>query len=201
MLRDPWLNEDPAARAALLADLNAKLGGTPRVLEGSEVWFGDDLVELIEKGAAGPLTTLAGSRALLVEFPPGWVSPLAAAVFHELRVLGVVPVVAHPERNLVFAQEPGRLAALVERGAVAQVTAASFLGEAGRGALAATETLMRLGLVHLVGSDAHSMLARPPRMAPARERVRRVWGAETEEGLFVANPRALLAGKALPWPG
>ena len=98
------MNEDPAARATLLAELNAKLGGTPRVLEGSEVWFGDDLVELFEKGAAGPLTTLAGSRALLVEFPPGWVSPQAAAVFHELRVLGVVPVIAHPERNLVFAQ-------------------------------------------------------------------------------------------------
>ncbi len=201
VLREPWLNEDPAARAALRAELNAKLGGTPRVLEGSEVWFGDDLVELFEKGAAGPLTTLAGSRALLVEFPPGWVSPKAAAVFHELRVLGVVPVVAHPERNLVFAQEPERLAALVERGAVAQVTAASFLGEAGRGALAATETLMRLGLVHLVASDAHSMLARPPRMAPAREKVRKVWGAEVEEGLFVANPRALLAREPLPWLG
>ena len=43
------------------------------------------------------------------------------------------------------------------------------------------------------------MLARPPRMAAARERVRKVWGAEVEEGLFVANPRALLAGEELPW--
>jgi protein-tyrosine phosphatase len=171
------------------------------VLSGSEVWFGDDLVELLEKGAAGPLTTLAGSRALLVEFPPGWVWPRAAAVFHELRVMGVVPVVAHPERNVVFAREPERLAALVERGAVAQVTAASFLGEAGRGALAAVETFMKMGLVHLVASDAHSMTARPPRMAAARERVRKAWGAETEEGLFVKNPRALLAGEELPWPG
>ena len=72
-------------------------------------------------------------------------------MFHELRVMGVVPVVAHPERNLVFAHEPERRAALVERGAV------------------------------------------------ARERVRKVWGAEVEEGLFVANPRALLAGEDLPW--
>ena len=201
VLREPWLNEDPAARAALLVELNARLGGTPRVLAGSEVWFGDDLVELLEKGDAGPLTTLAGSRALLVEFSPGWVSPRAAAVFHELRVMGVVPVIAHPERNLVFAGEPERLAALVERGAVVQVTAASFLGEAGRGALAAVERFLKLGLVHLVASDAHSILARPPRMAAARERVRKTWGAEMEDGLFVANPKALLVNEELPWRG
>jgi len=28
-----------------------------------------------------------------------------------------------------------------------------------------------------------------------------VWGAEVEEGLFVANPKALLAGAELPWAG
>lgn len=201
MLRDPWLNEDPAVRAALVVELNGKLGGTPLVLSGSEVWFGDDLVELWEKGEAGPLTPLAGSRALLVEFAPAWVSPQAVAVFHELRVRGVTPVIAHPERNLVFANEPERLEALVSRGAVAQVTAASFLGEAGRRALAAVELFMKMGLVQLVASDAHSMLARPPRMAAARERVRNVWGTEAEDGLFVANPTALLAGEELPWAG
>lgn len=199
MLRDPWLNEDPAVRAALVAELNAKLGGTPRVLAGSEVWFGDDLVDLWEKG--GPLTPLAGSRALLVEFPPAWVSPQAVAVFHELRVRGVTPVIAHPERNLVFSTEPEKLEALVSRGAVAQVTAASFLGEAGRRALAAVEQFLKLGLVQLVASDAHSVQARPPRMAAARERVRKVWGPDVEEGLFVANPTALLAGEELPWVG
>lgn len=201
VLRDPWLNEDPAPRRALVAELNTRLGGRPRVLEGSEVWFGDDLVELWEKGPAGPLTALAGSRALLVEFPPGWVSPRAGEVFHELRVLGVVPVVAHPERNIVFAREPERLAALVDRGAVVQVTAASLLGEAGRAALAAAEAFLKAEMVHLVASDAHSMAARPPRLAAARERVRRERGAEVEEGLFVANPKALLAGEELPWPG
>lgn len=201
VLRDPWLNEDPIAREALLEELNARLGGTPRVLAGSEVWFSDDLVELAEKGDSGPLTRLAGSPALLVEFPPAWISPQAAAVFHEMMVLGLTPIVAHPERNLVFTREPERLGALVERGAVVQVTAASLLGEAGRNAKTAVEAFLRMGLVHLVASDAHSLSARPPRMAAARERVRKVWGAEAEDGLFVANPQALLAGEKLPWVG
>lgn len=182
-----------------MAELNSRLGGSPRVLEGAEVWFSDDLPDLWEKGALGPLVPLAGSRALLVEFPAGWVSPRADEVFHELIVVGVVPVVAHPERNLVFASEPDRLAALVERGAVCQVTAASLLGEAGRRARIAAEAFLKRGLVHLVASDAHSLVARPPRLAAARDRIRRKWGPDVEAGLFDANPAALLAGEEIPW--
>ena len=199
VLREPWRNEDAARRRELLNELNARLGGSPRVGEGAEVWFSDDLPELWAQGAHGPLVPLCGSRALLVEFPPGWVSPRAAEVFHELLVQGVLPVVAHPERNLVFAEDPLRLAALVERGALCQVTAASLLGEAGRRARAAAEAFLADGLAHFVASDAHSMAARPPRLAAARERVRRLWGQDAERGLFEANPRALLAGEEIPW--
>lgn len=39
VLRDPWWNEDRAARAALLDELNRRLEGSPKVLLGAEVWF------------------------------------------------------------------------------------------------------------------------------------------------------------------
>jgi protein-tyrosine phosphatase len=199
VLRDPWWNEDVAARQALVDELNRRLGGAPEIVAGSEVWFTDALVELAEAGERGPFTTLAGSRHLLVEFPPGYVAAQAAAAFHELSVMGIVPVVAHPERNLVFAREPGRLAELVDAGALAQVTAGSLVGEFGRGARAAAEGMVASGLAHFVASDAHDPKRRPPRMAAARERVRKLWGAEVEAGLFDANPAALLADAEPPW--
>ncbi len=200
VLRDPWLNEDPAVRDQMLLKLNTLLGGTPAVLAGCEVWFTGDLVELAEKGEAGPLTRLNRQGYLLVEFAPGHVPQSAEAAFHELVLLGVTPVVAHPERNLVLARDAERLASLVERGAVAQVTAASLLGELGRPAMVACEEFFRRGLVHLVASDAHSMEKRPPRLKAARERVRKSWGAEAEEALFVSNPKAVVEGKPLGWP-
>lgn len=199
VFREPWVNADRRARELLLAELNRRLAGAPRVVAGAEVWYTGELVSLVEEGPEGPLSTLAASRYLLVEFPPGYVPPQAAAAFHELVVMGTVPVVAHPERNLVLAREPHRLAELVEAGAVAQVTAGSLLGDFGRGARAAAERMVREGLAHVVASDAHGLERRPPRMAAARERVRRLWGAGAEEGLFDANPAAVLADEELPW--
>lgn len=199
MLRDPWMNEDRDARQALLDELNRRLAGAVEVVAGSEVWYTDELVGLAETTEAGPLTPLAGSRYLLVEFPPGFVPAQAAAAFHELTVMGRVPVIAHPERNLVFAGDLARLGELVEAGGVGQVTAGSLSGEFGRGARKAAERMIELGLAGFVASDAHDLKRRPPRMRVARERVRELFGAEVEAGLFDANPAAVLADRELPW--
>lgn len=192
VLREPWLNEEPAVRAALLAELNARLGGTPPVLPGCELMFSLDILELVEKGEEGPVVGLNGGRLLLVEFAPAFVPRTAPDLLRELVLAGTVPVVAHPERNLVFQQEPERLYELLEKGALAQVTAASLLGEAGRTALALADGLMNDGLVYFVASDAHNLNGRPPRLAAARERVRKRWGTEIETKIFDMNPKELV---------
>jgi protein-tyrosine phosphatase len=201
VLRDPWLNEDPKARDAQISKLNALLGGRPAILPGCEYWFTSDMLELLEKGDAGPLTTLNRGRYLLVEFPLGDVPSQAGAAFHELGLIGVTPVVAHAERNLVFTRDPARLADLVERGAVVQVTAASLLGELGLEVQQAAVGFFEAGMLHLVASDAHSPDSRPPRLAAARDWARRSWGDEVEAALFDLNPKAVLASQPLPFMG
>lgn len=197
VLRDPWLNEDREERRALLAELNARLGGTPRVLPGCEYFFGSDAVELTERALAGegPLEFLGGGELrgtgtapgmalgtgphLLVEFAPGWVPREAQAAFHELVVMGVTPVVAHPERNLVLSRDPALMEALVTTGAKAQVTAGSLVGEFGRTVQSVAAKMIELGLAHLVASDAHTLDERPPRMKAARAWAEKCWGIET----------------------
>ena len=120
-------------------------------------------------------------------------------MFHEFRVSGITPVIAHPERHPVFRREPERLERLVSRGALCQVTAGSLLGDFGDRAAEACEEFFRGGLIHFVASDAHNLDRRPPRLAAAREHVRRRWGAEAEAGLFEANPAALIASEPIPW--
>lgn len=201
VLRNEWTNTNPVVRDRLVAALNERLGGSPRVLPGCEYTYSDEVVKLAKKRATSPLTGLAKGAYLLVEFAPGLVPGTAAAAFHELRVLGLHPVIAHPERHPVFAREPGRLAELVGRGALVQVTAASLLGDFGKMAQKACEDFWKLGLVHVVASDAHTMRQRPPRLAPARERVRKKWGKDAERGLFVDNPEAMLASRPVPFSG
>ena len=199
VLRGRWVNGDPETRDALVLKLNSMLGGTPAILSGCEYFLSSDAVELVERGKWGPLTTLNRGRYLLVEFPPGEMLPGTGDIFHELSVLGVTPVVAHPERNRLFAEDPGRLEDLLERGAIAQLTAGSLLGDFGVAPLDASAEFLRRGLVQLVASDAHSLDARPPRLAAARARVRADWGAAAELGIFESNPRALLVSEPLPW--
>src|SRR5262249_11859399 len=154
-----------------------------------------------ERGRWGPLTYLNRSRYLLLEFPPGEMPGTAEAIFHEFSLLDVIPVIAHPERNRIFARNPEKLEALVKRGGLVQVTAGSLLGDFGTGPFAACCEFFRRGLVHLVASDAHSLEHRPPRLAAAREKVRRDWGKKAEAGIFDSNPRALLRSEPLPWTG
>jgi protein-tyrosine phosphatase len=200
VLRNHWINDDPAYRHEMLARLNGLLDGKPKVLAGCEYYFSSDVLQLLERGSWSPLTRLNGSQYLLIEFPARDVPAAADSIFHEMSLLDVTPVIAHPERNAVFVEDPGRLERLVARGAVAQLTAGSLLGDFGRAARLACEEFLHRRVAHLVGSDAHSLSRRPPRLAEAREHVRRVFGEDSETGLFESNPRALLRSDPLPWP-
>src|SRR6266567_2153895 len=146
VLRGRWVNDNPNSRDALIIKLNAMLGGTPAILSGCEYLLSSDAVELVERGKWSPLTTLNRGRYLLVEFPPGEELPGTGNLFHELLLLGVTPVVAHPERSRLFAKEPGKLEDLIDRGACVQITAGSLLGDFGVGPLAASVEFLLRGL-------------------------------------------------------
>ena len=196
VLRETWINDDARIRDELVLKLNSMLNGSPAILPGCEYFFSSDAVELWESGASGPLVGLNRGSSILVEFPSTQVPSNAEAIFHEFSLLGVTPLIAHPERNMIFVRNPDRLAALVERGGATQITAASVIGEFGKIARDASDEFFRRGLVHVIASDAHSVDRRPPRLAAARERVRRDWGEEAEIAFFETNPTALVrAGK------
>jgi protein-tyrosine phosphatase len=192
VLRDRWINDDAVARDRLLMKLNDLLGGQPAVLPGCEYYFSSDALELWEQGGAGPLTGLNRSRYLLVEFPATRIPDSAEAVVYELTLAGVTVVIAHPERNLVFGEEPEKLRRFVELGALVQVTASSITGSFGRAAYVASEEFFRRELIHLVASDSHSLDRRPPAMTVARRAVRNRWGSDAESMFFEITPAAIV---------
>jgi protein-tyrosine phosphatase len=148
---------DNAAKDVVpLAELACKRlsdAGIPlQVLHGQEIRTHSGLLDAWEQGE---LLTLGGSRYLLIELPSSHVPDSLGELMHELAVLGLVPIIAHPERNAAIAREPRLLEQLVERGAFAQVTSHSLLGGFGRGVEKTAWTLCGRGLIHLVSSDAH----------------------------------------------
>src|SRR5947209_4700695 len=80
-----------------------------RLLSGHEALIKPGLVEDIQ---AGRLSTLNGSRYLLLElWNQNW-QPTTDRVIFELRASGITPMLAHPERYHVFQKEPELLTSL-----------------------------------------------------------------------------------------
>jgi protein-tyrosine phosphatase len=199
VLRERWVNDNAGERDELLLKLNTLLGGAPALLPGCEYFFSSDALELWELGASGPLYGLNRGSYLLIEFPAPLVPPSAERIFHEFSLIGVTPVIAHPERNLTLARDPDFLARLVGLGAITQLTAASMTGEWGENVQAVSAEFLDRGLVHTVASDAHSVDRRPPRLQAAYEWLQREAGIATADAIMLDNPKAIIANEPIPF--
>jgi protein-tyrosine phosphatase len=183
-----------AARAELLAALG---GEPPAVLLGAEIRVDSELLAELEADGSEVLS-LAGSRYLLLELPRAEVGVPPEELVHELLVGGWRPVLAHPE--VLPWLDIDRLAALVEAGALLQVTAAAVTGDFGRFPHQRVWALLDEGLVHFVASDSHSPTWRAPGLAGARSEIERRLGAATARQLVAENPACVLADVALAAP-
>ena len=138
--------------------------------------------------------TINGKSYLLVEFSELVISRTSQELFYRLLSAGMIPIVTHPERNMLLQQRLDQIKNWVNNGVLMQVTAQSFLGRFGRRAKRFADELVNNGLVHFVASDAHDAEYRPPRMKEAREYVAGRWGAALADRLCVTNPRAAIEG-------
>ena len=118
----------------------------------------------------------------------------------DLHSRGYRVLLAHPERCPAFQRDPPRLEGLVSAGALVQITAGSMAGGFGTTVRRFTVAMLRDGLAHVVASDAHDHLRRPPGLQagfPALERD--LPGlSEQAEWLTELVPRAVLDGAPLP---
>lgn len=129
-----------------------------KVQPGQEVRIHQGLLEALEQGQT---ITLSESKYLLLELPSSFVPPYTEEMIHELRVLGITPIIAHPERNAELAASPSILMRLLERGALTQLTSHSVDGLFGRKLQKLCLEWCRQGMVHLISSDAHNVNDRP----------------------------------------
>lgn len=131
-------------------------------------------------------------RYVLVECPYFTSHLELVPAIKALRSFGLTAVIGHPERNPTIEERPTRVSALVELGALVQVTSASLDGRLGRPARKTASALIELGLVHAIASDAHGSHIREGGMSAAAKSVGDQGFATylTEEA-----PAAILAGE------
>jgi protein-tyrosine phosphatase len=174
---------------ALSGELQRR-GVAVRVAVGAEI--AETAVESLTDSEVGQASLGGGGRWILLEPAPGPIGGSLEDTVEALTTRGFRSIIAHPERH-AGADLADRLARLVARGALVQVTAA-YLVDAGASPLILE--LADRGLVHLLGSDAHSSRAgRPVTLSAgvsALSGSRRV--APHLDWVVDKAPRAILAG-------
>jgi protein-tyrosine phosphatase len=198
----PHIRHDHDVRIEEVADrveeLNARLRAEDlpvTVLSGGEV--AEAAVEGLGEEELGRVA-LGSGRWILLEPAPGPLSDTLPARVAHLAERGHRALIAHPERHL-SADMYERIAALIAAGALVQATADFFLREhtaAGMRALAET------GLVHVLGSDAHSSHGgRPLHLGEAFEVLAGIEAlAPHVEWMRETAPRAIVEGDEVELP-
>jgi protein-tyrosine phosphatase len=193
---DVVIAELPERVSALEAELERRGVGV-RIALGAEV--AESALDGLDDAELRSATLGGGGRWLLLEPVPGPLSESLDAAVEALGRRGLRCVIAHPERH-AHAELAAHLERLVGLGALVQVTAAFLEHEH---AAPVILELAERGLVHLIGSDAHSARAGRPVALSAALAALRETGRVGPHVEWVANtaPAAILSGDdvAPPW--
>jgi protein-tyrosine phosphatase len=143
--------------------------------------------------------TLNQQSYLLVEFADFAIPPNIEDTLQDIKLLGLYPIITHPERNGLIRHQPEKLWRWLRQGCYVQVTAQSLLGRFGKGTAKIVMEWLEDERIHFIASDAHSVTGRPLKLREAYELVAKRFGEARAQALFTDNPMAALEGKPLPY--
>ena len=152
-----------------------------------------ELFEALEKGQAATIND--NGRYLLLEFPPFSLPPGSRDFIFRLKVQGITPVIAHPERHLILQNDLQQLYGLVTQGALCQLTALSITGHLGAVAQKSAAQMIKAGLAHVIATDAHANDQRILALGPAVAIAADLLGDNSRaEKMVTETPAAIIAG-------
>ncbi|KGK89552.1 CpsB/CapC family capsule biosynthesis tyrosine phosphatase [Clostridium sp. HMP27] len=130
-----------------------------KVLHGQEVYLDDCTLKDYKNGLLG---CIGDTSYMLVEFPMDKLPKNALDILYELRVRGVNPIIAHPERYKYFIEKPSLINSFLEEEYLFQINAVSLKGLFGKAVKDTAVTFIEHGIVNFIGSDCHTLNKRCP---------------------------------------
>jgi len=176
-------------------DLRGELkeAGVPlHILPGAEIHVDSRVLAAARSGLL--ISIGAGERYVLIELPADILPPRLEWFLFELQMAGLTPILTHPELNADIQARLGVLEHLIHLGCLVQVSAPSLLGVFGARPVATARRMLRHGMAHLLSSDCHDPVHRPPRMRAALAEAASVVGVARAEMLVGGRAAAVLAG-------
>ncbi|MQS88865.1 tyrosine-protein phosphatase [Companilactobacillus mishanensis] len=158
---------------------------------GQEVHINGELIHAIETDDV--LFMDEANRYLLLELPHSDIPTYASNLIFELVSRQIIPVIAHPERNVIIQKNPEKLYELVSQGCLTQITAGSYLGIFGQEVERLTGKIIQANLGTVFSSDAHNFQGRRFLMKDAFDKLNQEYPEKTE--VFKQNAKDIINGE------
>lgn len=175
----------------MTSKMAAEMNPPIELFMGNEVFFGESAIEALDNKVA---ETLNGTDYALVEFPVYSEFSYIEKAIKNITYAGYKPVIAHIERYEGM-KKKYQVEELVAQGAIMQVNASTVTGAMGWGIKRYVLKLMKAGLVHLIGTDAHGVNRRRPEMKEALALIEKKIGKAYRMEISEVNPEKILRGE------
>ena len=119
---------------------------------GNEIFINNEIYELIKEGE---IHTLNNTRYILVELPFHNEIVNLEDIIYELKIKGLIPIIAHPERYSYFQNNYKEVDRLREEGFLFQGNYASILGYYGKDAQKLLKYMLKKQYIDYLGTDIH----------------------------------------------
>ena len=168
------------------ADLNVKLH------LGAEVFFLPNLMDLKDN----PLCTFGNGQYMLIEFHMWELPEIHREVFFDLKMAGVTPIIAHPERYKLVQDNIQIVDQWIQAGCIIQIDAGSLNGTLGKSSNKSAIEIVQNRMCHLIGSDAHNDGRRNFCLRTALDHVIALTN-ESFSNLLIQNAYKVLRGESI----
>ncbi len=165
------------------------------IYAGAEVFIDDDIFfsNNLEK------LTINNSKYLLIEFSfYGLKFRDISQYLNELYKMGVIPIIAHPERYEYFQRDYDAVNELASRGVLFQLNAGSLASRDGLEEFELAYEMAYKGVASFIATDAHSLYNRPNDMNDMIREFPQDIDPVHMERMLVRNPQRVLNNEEIP---
>lgn len=138
------------------------------------------------------LLTLNKNKYILVEFPMAGIPNIAEEIAFKIKVHGLSPVLAHPERYATIIEKPEKAAELHARGFILQMNLGSLNGGYGSAVKKTAEKLLSEGIIYCAALDIHNIEQARACIEKGIPALRSILGEDGVKNLLIENPANLI---------
>lgn len=172
-LRETLINEN----IPLEIHLGAEVKADPTIVEGLR---------------ANEVPTLAGGKYVLIEIPFEIIPAFTRELVFKIQLLDLVPILAHPERNIRIQDNPDLLRPFIDSGCWTQINSTSITGYLGKASQDCAFELLAKEWVNVIASDSHEVGNRGPNFKNAVALAAKYTGVREAQKLVRGNPAKVI---------